>query len=252
MARFGKNARALAATLGLVAVGAAAGLAAPAAAGDPVGRGGGQARGAAGPTAYAGPVHAESAFTYLDGTVRSFVTDLGVVISVEGGTIVLERPDGETLSVPTDEETCVVVDGGPGSLDEVQPGMRAVVHAEAGTAEVVRAGLLRPREPVCHELAGAVHGDLTVTSSDGRTTEGAWDRGMITAIDRDARTISLIRRDATEVTLSYDDRTRVFGEGVGGVDDLAVGDVAVFLSEELADGSLLARTIRCVMAAGVA
>jgi signal transduction histidine kinase len=54
---------------------------------------------------------------------------------------------------------------------------------------------------------------------------------------------------AREVTLSYDDRTRVFDEGIGSVEDLGVGDVAVFVSEELADGSLVARAIRCVMPA---
>ena len=210
------------------------------------------ARGAAGPipgSPYAGPVHVESTFSYVDGTARSFVTDLGLVRSVEGGTVVLERPDGETVSVPTDGDTCVVVDGALGSLDDVEPGMRAVIHAEGGTAEVVRAGLLRPREPLCHELVGAVHGDLSTTFADGRTARWTWDRGMITAIDHDGRTISLIRRDATEVTLSYDDRTRVFDEGIGSVEDLGVGDVAVFVSEELADGSLVARRIRCVMPA---
>lgn len=250
MARFGRNLRIALAGAGLVLAGACAGLAAPALAGDgagPVSRAPSGARAPVGGQAYVGPVHVESTFAYLDGTTRAFATDLGVVASVEGGAIVLERPDGRTVSVPTDAETCVVVDGAPSALEEVEPGMRAVVHAEGGTAEVVRAGLVRPREPVCREPEGALHSDLMVTFVDGRTAEGAWDRGMITAIDPGVRTISVIRRDATTVTLSYDDRTRVFDERIGSVGELEVGDAAVFLSQELPGGSLVARAIRCVM-----
>jgi hypothetical protein len=89
-------------------------------------------------------------------------------------------------------------------------------------------------------LRGAVHGTIELTYVDGSTRTFTYDRGQITSIT-DTQ-ITLVRRDQKSVTLDYDDSTFVREEGEpASVSDLAVGDRAMFFSE---DGS--AKLIRCI------
>lgn len=93
-------------------------------------------------------------------------------------------------------------------------------------------------------LKGVVHGDIKVSYLDGSTKSFAYDRGMITSIGGGA--IVLVRRDGKTVELSYDDKTFVIEEGrPGSVEDLKVGDVAMFFSH---GGH--ADLIRCISSPG--
>jgi hypothetical protein len=94
-------------------------------------------------------------------------------------------------------------------------------------------------------LRGAVHGTIELSYEDGSTRTFAYDRGQITSITDGE--ITLVRRDRS-VTLAYDDSTFVREEGQpGSVGDLAVGDRAMFFSE---DG--LAKVISCISKEGPA
>jgi hypothetical protein len=92
---------------------------------------------------------------------------------------------------------------------------------------------------------GVVHADITVYL-DGPTRTFAYDRGQITAITDTE--IALRRRDGENVTLKYGDSTLVREEGKpGSVGDLAVGDRAMFFSEDS-----VAKLIRCISKAPAA
>ena len=89
-------------------------------------------------------------------------------------------------------------------------------------------------------LLGVVHGEITVTYRDGSTRHFNYDRGQITS--KTDSQISFRRPDGQQVTVSYDASTIVREEGhKGSVDDLKVGDRAMFFSE---NGH--ADLIRCV------
>jgi hypothetical protein len=193
-------------------------------------------------------VHVDVTALYLDGTTRTFALDHGRITGLDGGSITIERRDGESLAAPTNDDTCIRKDGEPATLQDLELGARALVAQEGGTAVAVRSGRPQPgteRQP-CGLLRGVVHADITVTYVDGSTRTFAYDRGEITAInDTD---VTLVRRDKKTVTLNYDDSTFVREEGQpGSVSDLSVGDRAMFFSE---DG--LAKLIRCISKAPAA
>jgi hypothetical protein len=195
-----------------------------------------------------GAVHADVTARYLDGTTRTFSMDPGKITGLDGGSITIERRDGETVAAPTNEDTCIRKEGQPATLQELELGARAVVAQEGGTAVAVRSGRPQPgaeRQP-CGLRQGVVHADITVTYLDGSTRTFAYDRGQITSIT--SSEITLVRRDQKNVTLSYDDSTFVREEGQpGSVSDLSVGDRAMFFSE-----GRLAKLIRCISKAPAA
>ena len=195
-----------------------------------------------------GAVHADVTAVYADGSTRTFAVDRGQVASVEGGTITIERRDGESVAAPTNEDTCIRKDGEPATVQDLAVGSPARVAQEGGTAVAIRSGRPQPgteRQP-CGLLRGVVHADITVTYLDGSTRTFDYDRGQITSIT-DTK-ITLVRRDQKSVTLSYDDSTIVRENGqTESVDDLKVGEWAMFFSE---DG--LAKLIRCVSEAPTA
>ena len=195
-----------------------------------------------------GAVHADVKALYLDGTTRTFALDHGKITGLEGGAITIQRRDEESVAAPTNDDTCIRKDGEPATLEDLELGAHAIVAQEGGTAVAVRSG--RPqagaeRQP-CGLRVGVVHGDITVTYLDGSTRTFAYDRGQITSITDTE--IALQRRDGESVTLKYDDATVVREEGEpGSVAALAVGDRAMFVSEEG-----LAKLIRCISKAPAA
>lgn len=195
-----------------------------------------------------GAVHAEVTALYLDGTTRTFSLDHGKITGLDGGAITIERRDGESVSAPTNGDTCIRKDGAPVTLQDLELGARALVAQEGGTAVAVRSGRPQPgaeRQP-CGLLREVVHADITVTYLDGSARTFAYDRGQITSITDTE--ITLIRRDQKSVTLTYDDSTFVRENGQSeSVSDLTVGERAMFFSE---DG--LAKLIRCISKAPAA
>ena len=87
---------------------------------------------------------------------------------------------------------------------------------------------------------GVVHAEITLTRADGSTRSLDFDRGQVTAIGGGA--LSLKRPDGANVTLAVSAKTLVREKGKRvGLDDLAVGDRAMFFST-----SGNARLIRCI------
>lgn len=205
-------------------------------------------RGEGRPHLLAGAYHGDGTWLLVDGTTRSTSSDFGEITAVGEDSITIQRPDGESVTAPVDASTCIREDGQPAALSDLQPGERALVTQSNGSAIAVRAGL-PPREKNrqgCGLLHPVVHGDVTVQYLDGSTRNFAYDPGRITAIE-DGR-VSLRRRDGQSVTLAYDDSTVVVEEGeLGTIEDLSVGDGAMFFSE---DGKAL--VIRCVISAPTA
>ena len=104
---------------------------------------------------------------------------------------------------------------------------------------------LPPRVEEAGPLFGVVHGDLELTKYDGTALSLVYDRGMITSITESE--ITILRFDGMTVTVQVDSETLVRqGLALSSLDDLEVGDRAMFFSEENEDGSLHAVLIRCI------
>lgn len=200
------------------------------------------------PHPFAGAYHGDGTWQLVDGTTRTTSSDLGVVTAVGDQSITILRPDGESVAAPVDPSTCIRADGRPAAASDLQAGERALVTQSNGATLAIRAGL-PPREKDrqgCGFLRPVVHGEVTVQYLDGSTRTFAYDPGRITQLG-DGQ-VSLRRRDGQIVTLGYDDSTVVIEEGrPATVDDLHVGDGAMFVSE-----SGKAVLIRCVIPAGAA
>lgn len=94
-------------------------------------------------------------------------------------------------------------------------------------------------------LFGVVHGDLELTKYDGTALSLVYDRGMITSITESE--IAILRFDGVTVTVQVDSETYVReGLALSSLDELEVGDRAMFFSEQNEDGSLRAVLIRCI------
>jgi hypothetical protein len=199
------------------------------------------------PGILAGAVHGVGTWSYADGSGRTFTADYGRITGLGPARIRIHRPDGVTVVVAWDRATCVRRNGRPALRRSLRLGMRAVTIAESRPggslrADAVRAGtpLVRPDDPGCGLLQGAVHGDPLVTYRDGSTRRFGWDRGDVSEVtDSD---LSLHRADGATVTVAYDDHTVVTGgETMAGVD---AGDRVTVVSEPRASGLPLALLVR--------
>jgi hypothetical protein len=198
------------------------------------------------PHLLAGAVHVEGSWQLKDGSTRESSFDVGSIRSVGPESISLVRLDGEEVTIAVEPGVCIRRDGEPAMLSDLEVGARSVVVQADGSALIIRSGLPhrhrdreRPR-PGCGLLASVVHGELTVQDVDGSTRQLAFDAGTITAIaDAD---LTIRREDDEMVSLSWDADTVVLDAGeIRTVDDLSVGERAMFLSE---DGSAI--LVRCV------
>ncbi len=164
----------------------------------------------------AGVVHGEGTFSYTDGHTETHTADVGLVVSVDDGSITVIRRDRVRVTMPLPDTTCVRIDGYPAGLGDLAVGMRALVfgqRADDGSeyARVVRAGapFIRWNEPTCGLLMGAVHGDVTLTYRNGVTSTFSFDRGSIGSVGEGELVIR--HPDSSTVTTSTNAATKVFG-----------------------------------------
>src|SRR5919197_1568830 len=75
---------------------------------------------------------------HAGGSTRTFAVDRGQIARVEGGTITIERRDGESVAAPTNEDTCIRKDGEPATVQDLAVGSPARVAQEGGTAVAIR------------------------------------------------------------------------------------------------------------------
>jgi hypothetical protein len=91
-----------------------------------------------------GAVHVEITALYADGSTRSFSADRGRIKSTDGGTLVLQQPNDDEVSVPTNDGTCIRKDGQPAALGDLEVDARALALQESGAAVVIRSGRPQP------------------------------------------------------------------------------------------------------------
>jgi len=192
-----------------------------------------------------GAVHADGTWTYQDGHVEQHAADYGLIAEVGNGSITVVRADLVRVTVTLPDTACVRIGGIAAGIGDLRRGMRAVVFAQvaddgSSSVRVVRAGipLVRPDQPGCGLVQGAIHGDVTVTYRDGSSRSFSIDRGQIDSVD--GGEILMTRPDGTEVRASLDQDTRL--RGVHSLSQL-VGRNAIVVSERIAD-ALIARLVR--------
>jgi hypothetical protein len=141
----------------------------------------------------------------------------GIVWLVSAKAVVLKELDGSTVTVPVDTKTRVLVDGKPGSLDEVKPGFVAVATWQAGKP----ARVLRTFDP------SPQHGtDAVVVKS-------------VSAI-----AVVLKEPNGSTVTLLVNAKTRVFVDGKpASLRDVKPGFIVVTRSDRL-KGNTAAKELR--------
>jgi hypothetical protein len=195
-----------------------------------------------------GAVHADGTWTYQDAHVEHHTADYGLIADVGDGSITVVRPDLVRVTVPLPDTACVRIGGIASEIGNLHRGMRAVVFARVaddGTSSVrvVRAGvpLVRPDQPGCGLLTGAIHGDVKLTYRDGSTRSFSVDRGQVDSVD--GGEILMTRPDGTQLQTSVDQDTRF--RGINSLGDL-IGRQAMVVSERIAD-ALIAKTVRALM-----
>ena len=136
----------------------------------------------------AGVVHGEGTWSYTDGHTEAHTADVGLVVSVDDGSITVIRRDRVRVTMPLPDTTCVRIDGYPAGLGDLAVGMRALVFGQraddgSGYARVVRAGapFIRWNEPTraCSWAPSTeTSRSLTVTErpARSRSTAGRSDR----------------------------------------------------------------------------
>jgi hypothetical protein len=130
----------------------------------------------------------------------------GIVRLVSAKAVVLKELDGSTVTVPVDAKTRVLVDGKPGSLDEVKPGFVAVATWQAGQA----ARVLRTFDP------SPKHGTGVVVKSVS------------------ANAVVLKEPNGSTVTVLINAKTRVFVNGKpASLRDVKPGFIATTSSEHV-------------------
>jgi hypothetical protein len=230
---------------GALAAGGAVFASSPSGSGDAAGTSGARTQAANRPRLLAGAYHGDGTWLLVDGTTRTTSSDFGSITAVDQDSITIERPDGQSVTAPVSDATCIRKEGEPAALADLAVGGRALILQSNGTTLAIKSG--RPvgarQRRGCGLQRMAAHGDVTFEYMDGSTRTFAYDAGRITSI-ADGK-ISLTRRDGRSITLTYEDSTFVVEEGKpGSVADLAAGDGAMFFSER---GKAL--VIRCVVPA---
>jgi hypothetical protein len=196
---------------------------------------------------FAGAVHAVGAGSDKSGNPISVTWDRGLISSLSDSSITLTRRDKQQVSFAITSDTTVRNDGATYKLSDLKPGLVATVVSQKGTAVVIRRirGEGAPSGADQSEFEGpaakAITGTVAVLYYDGTSQSFDYNRGRIQAVGQGSLTI--VRADHQSVTLSYDANTLVREQGgeVGSVDDLKVGEGAMFFSQ----GGLL-KLVRCV------
>jgi hypothetical protein len=199
---------------------------------------------------FAGTVHAVGSLSDKSGNPISVTWDRGKITDVSASSITLMRRDKAQVSFAITSSTTVRNDGGTYQLSDLKTGLAATVVSQSGNAVVIRniRGEGAPGGADQSEFEGpaakAITGAVTALYVDGSNQSFDYNRGRIQSVGNGS--LTLMRADHQTVTLAYDAGTLVReGEGkIGSVDDLKVGEGAMFFSQ-----SGLLKLVRCAHAA---
>ena len=196
---------------------------------------------------FAGAVHATGTLADKAGSPISVTWDRGKITSLSDTSITLTRRDKAQVSFAITSDTAVRNDGATYHLSDLKTGLAATVVSQGGTAEVIRniRGEGAPSGTDQSEFEGpaakAITGSVATLYYDGTQQSFDYNRGRIQSLGNGH--ITIMRADKQSVTFTYDSSTLVREKGgsVGSVDDLKVGEGAMFFSQ----GGLL-KLVRCV------
>jgi len=196
---------------------------------------------------FAGAVHAVGSLSDKSGNPISVIWDRGAITSLSDSSITLTRRDKQQVTFAITSDTAVRNDGATYHLSDLKTGLVATVVSQGGPAEVIRnirgEGAPSGADQSVFEgpAAKAITGSVTLLYYDGTQQTFDYNRGRIQSVGNGQLTI--MRADKQSVSFTYDSTTLVReGEGkVGSVDDLKVGEGAMFFSQ----GGLL-KLVRCV------
>jgi len=196
---------------------------------------------------FAGAVHAAGTLSDKSGSPINVVWDRGKITSLSDTSITLTRRDKQQVSFAITSSTAVRNDGATYKLSDLKTGLVATVVSQSGNAVVIRnirgEGAPSGADQSVFEgpAAKAITGTVATLYYDGSTQSFDYNRGRIQSVGQGSLTI--MRADHQTVTLTYDANTLVREKGgdVGSVDDLKVGEGAMFFSQ---GGAL--KLVRCL------
>jgi hypothetical protein len=196
---------------------------------------------------FAGAVHAAGSLADRSGNPITVTWDRGKITSLSASSITLTRRDKQQVSFQITPTTAVRNDGGTYQLSDLKTGLMATVVSQSGNAVVIRNirgdGAPSGADQSVFEgpAAKAVTGAVTALYMDGSNQTFDYNRGRIQSIGNGSLTI--VRADRQTVTLTYDANTLVREKGgsIGSVDELEVGESAMFFSQ-----NGLLKLVRCV------
>lgn len=196
---------------------------------------------------FMGAVHATGSLADKDGNAIGINWDRGRITALSDSSITLTRRDKQQVTFTITADTAVRNDGATYHLSDLKVGLAATVVSQHGIAEVIRniRGDGAPSGADQSEFEGpaakAITGTVSVDYADSTNQSFDYNRGKIQSVGNGQLTV--MRADNVVVTLTYDASTIVReGQGtIGSVDDLKVGEGAMFFSQ----GGLL-KLVRCV------
>jgi hypothetical protein len=194
-----------------------------------------------------GTVHAVGTLADKSGNPISVTWDRGRITALSDTSITLTRRDKAQVSLAITSGTTVRNDGATYNLSDLKTGLVATVVSQDGNAVVIRNirgdGAPSGADQSVFEgpAAKAITGSVDAQSYDGTHQQFDYNRGRIQSIGNGQLTV--MRADRQSVTLGYDSNTLVRERGgkIGSVDDLKVGEAAMFFSQ----GGML-KLVRCV------
>lgn len=196
---------------------------------------------------FAGAVHAVGTLADKSGNSISITWDRGKITTLSSSSITLTRRDKQQVTFAITSSTTVRNDRGTYQLSDLKTGLVATVVSQDGNAVVIRniRGDGAPSGADQSEFEGpaakAITGGVTVLYADGTNQGFDYNRGRIQSVGSGSLTI--MRADHQTVSFTYDENTLVReGDGqVGSVDDLKVGEGAMFFAQ-----NGLLKLVRCV------
>lgn len=186
---------------------------------------------------FAGTVHAVGNITYKDGTQQSWTWDRGKISALDSSSITLTRRDKVKVSFAITSLTLVRNNGATYSLSDLKAGQVATVVSQSGNADIIRniRGDGAPSGGDPSEIDGPAKSSVTGTVNalyfDGTQQSFDYNRGRITQVGNGQ--LTLMRQDKQTVSLTYDSTTLVrdcHGQ-LESTDNLAVGEGAMFFSQ---------------------
>ena len=196
---------------------------------------------------FEGTVHAVGSLSDKSGNPISVTWDRGKITALSSTSITLTRRDKQQVTLAITASTTVRNDRGTYQLSDLKTGLVATVVSQEGNAIVIR-NIRGDGAPSGADQSGfegpaakAITGSVAALYADGSSQTFDYNRGRIQSVGNGSLTI--MRADHQTVSFSYDANTLVReGKGqVGSVDDLKVGEGAMFFSQS---GQL--KLVRCV------